>query len=398
MSLPYHKIMNGKASPNSQRTKNASDRKELGQKPEQKLGQKFEQKFGLDFEMNLAHKAQPLVESLRGQVPNGQTLQSWTKDWGVDFATYAFYEAIQKSYLHGEFIKQVNALAKISAPPSGLTGAGRQISNIEIVIVPSCFTAGPLAWGYFVESLRSQARRWGFTTDVIDTHPDFSLTQNASLIEAYLKGRTAENIFLVSFSRGSAEVRMCLQRGQLAKSELAKVKAWINVNGAVHGSLYADLRSKEFFYRKFGPLLPKIFSYNARHDLELSKNFGIYRERFVLPNSMLMVNVLGLPLSHHIPIEVLSDFRSMQAAAGPNDSRVLLTDALIRPGFIYPLLGQSHFLLPEKVDRHFERLFEVLRKTVSLHNSKSSVDVGAVDAIPLSLFERTRQRVRDLDL
>lgn len=356
--------------------------------------------FGLDLEMNLAHQAQPLVESLRGQVPNAQVLQSWTKDRGVDFATYAFYESIQKSYLHGEFIKQVHAVAKASAQTSSLVGVGAQThaSNIEIVIVPSCFTAGPLGWGYFVESLRNQARRWGFTTDVIDTHPEFSLTQNASLIEAYLKGRTAENIFLVSFSRGSAEVRMCLQRGQLAKNEMAKVKSWINFNGAVNGSLYADLRSQKFFYKNLGPWLPKAFAYSPRCDVELSKNFGIYRDRFVLPNSMLMVNVLGLPLSHHIPAEVLGDFMAMRDA-GPNDSRVLLTDAIIRPGLIYPLLGQSHFILPERVDRHLERLFEVLRKTVRMNLANSvAPEAAAVDAEPLTLFERTRQRVRDLDL
>lgn len=315
----------------------------------------------------LVAQVREVLHFFAGRVPSRAEIETLARERGVSFANKVLHAALLESSLHGPFIRHIQALQPqpIERPLAR--------KPTEVVFVPSVLWGARQDWGGHAEWMRRTARELGFMTDVVETDHRESISGNARRLGDYLTESASERIIFVTHGRGAAEFRMLLQRRGPQASELRKVRGWLNIAGASAGSRLIDL----LLARRLNQLEARFdFWLHGRKPSalqELSARFPFWKERLAIHEKMLVVNVVGLPSQRHIPPHLERNF-DLLSPFGPNDGGVLVADAMIRPGLIFPVLGMSHQASPVVLKPVLQRLLicteQQICRTDALHTKK----------------------------
>ena len=268
------------------------------------------------------------IKSLDGEIPNAETLAEWNKNFGTDQASFLFYESILASQEQKNFIEFVYHQKVESLKPT--------LKNpIEIFVISS--SNEKLArWGSHVDLMRSWLAELGHVAEELVTFSDNNLLENARLIGEVIQSSHSKKV-IVSFGRGSLEMSLLAKMNEKNRThDLHSVAAWINLAGSVMGSVEAD----QILNSRLLRALAQVKSFWKKDVLTslawASKKNPVWRSGFSSLKHSINVTMLPICLEQHIPVYYKNSFQKLKAL-GPNDSQNLLSDQIIRPGFIYPL-------------------------------------------------------------
>lgn len=300
-------------------------------------------------EMGLLYRASQLAEAFAGRLPSVAELKDINRELGVEIATTVWLKSLLKAKGHGGFWRE---LQKQGAEPASC-------ADYEVIIVASQLPLSGRRWGDHVEEWRQWARELGFATEVIETLPQSSVAENARFIRDYLTAFPHPRRIVVTYGQGTSEFRYYLSRvnevTRLAKQEriyaservsgvatgMEGVKAWISVCGAYAGAS-SSVWLGQGFWNKLRSFINMKFS--GRHPkalTEMAPNCGYWRQPTPLPEGLMAVSLVGLPLRSQIPMGLHSSYSAL-AKESPNDGRVALYEACV-PGSLYvPVAGMSH--------------------------------------------------------
>ena len=301
-------------------------------------------------EIHLAKRVEPVVAQWHGNLPGTRELQAVAATHGLDVATAAFYHAILVSSQYGEFIRQIDSLP---AEPVGTPARSKAL------IIPALFYRQRPEYGGDGQLIASIARACGFEAEVILIDSLGSVTHNALFIASALERETCDDIWLISLSKGGAEVRLVLQT-QTSTSLLPKIRGWINICGLVRGSaLVDDLLSTPLRGLRARALCAATgIDYVGVSELRTSHPY--WRAEFQVPEWIRVINLIGVPLASHVQKTLLSRYKRL-SSLGPYDGMALLPELLISPGDIYPVWGADHFFRSVQVSPLLYRVFRHIR-------------------------------------
>lgn len=302
-------------------------------------------------EVRLAGQARPFVQALRGQVPDAAQLRALSDQHGTDLATMVFYEAVRASDDNREFIRGVQAqpVAPSQAP-----------NGVKLFILPALFYRERPEVGGDGAHIADVARACGIQAELIPTQSKGGVTANAPLIRDALKAETADRIWLLSLSKGGAELRHVFQH-YAEDIPLERIETWLNVGGLPRGCHLIDLMFDNAMRRVRTRALCSVTGV-AYHGLEeFRTTHRLWQTGFTLADSIRVVNVVGTPLLSHMQKALLGRYSRLRHL-GPNDGLVLLPEALWLPGHIYPVWGADHFFRSTQISPLLYRLFGYLLK------------------------------------
>jgi hypothetical protein len=163
-----------------------------------------------------------------------------------------------------------------------------------------------------------------------------------------------ENVWLVSISKGTADLRACLQEMPAADFP-ANLRGWINFSGIFHGSMLADLRTNGSAKRLFLRAVCGLAGVDYRLAVELSTQHEYWRQPLHFLDKLELLHVVAFPLASHVQPLMAHRFRKLSAIA-PTDGMINLLDTLNYPGHIYPIWGCDHFVRGQNISQLLYRL------------------------------------------
>lgn len=274
-----------------------------------------------------------------GEILSKNELREFSRMLSPEIAAMVFYQSVLESKFDREFIALVNG--------TKLSDADKEFNRkTEVAFVPSTFSNSGLKWGSEGEKILDSCRALGFRTEIIDTLPTLSLSENAVRISEYLRESTAQSIILVSRNRGSAEVRLLIQQRGADALEFNKLIGWISVTGIVSGSRILEKIAKgqsDSFSEK---VLRKLWEFKSRLSGEsriacdqASAGYSAWEQELKLPVATQFVQLLGVARPRHLTSFKKRLSSALQKTAGPNDGVLMLEESWIRNGLRYPLWG-----------------------------------------------------------
>ncbi len=213
--------------------------------------------------------------------------------------------------------------------------------SIKLLIVPGYFYREHPDIGAGGDSVLAAGEACGFEVGRVPTNSLGTVVENVGIIRDTLTREQHPEVWLVSFSKGAAEIRLLMQ--QWGDRFPPNVRGWISVSGLVGGTPLATMKSQlaiqRLFYRGFFPLLGTSFEAvnQMRHD------HPFWQTELVLPEGMRCVHIVGVPLLSHVETVLVKRHRQL-SSLGINDGMSLLESTLAAPGEVYPLWGADHFL------------------------------------------------------
>src|SRR5262245_25987740 len=201
----------------------------------------------------------------------------------------------------------------------------------------------PLFYGADVAAPRQALQKVGLPCHFVETRDDGPIESNAAIVSAAIRARaqSGRRLIIISASKSSAEVALALTK--LGPSETGHVAAWINAVGALQGTPLID-----------DDILPELEFIVGKVDAAGVESMTAARSRprfesFRVPESVLVINFFGIPLSGSVSFRAARGFYPMRKY-GPNDGMVLLADMILPGGITLAEIGSDHFLM----DRHLD--------------------------------------------
>lgn len=254
----------------------------------------------------------------------------------IDRATRELYELIRASSPHAEFIRAVE-----NAPAPELAGP-----KPRVLIMPGAFHVEHKHTGADGRRIFELAAELGWAAERVDVPSLAPLENNATELIEHLRNMTAGPVILVSLSKGAADVRTALARGDHAP--FRNVRAWINISGIVCGTpLVAWLKARRL--RCLGVrLLLRLRGQRFAQVEELRHGPGSpLSAPLMLPHWMQAIHVVGFPRVCDLTLEWAKRGHARLAPLGPNDGGgIMLHDLLALPGIVFPVWGADHYLRP----------------------------------------------------
>lgn len=218
-----------------------------------------------------------------------------------------------------------------------------QINNqkkIKIMIVPGMHYQEHPEIGADGKLASDIALKLGFEIELINIKSRGTVKQNVPIIQQAIAASHANEIWLISLSKGSLEVRNYLQQIETVPDNL---RGWVSIGGICFGSKLADCKLETIKQRLINRLLCKLLGIDYAVIPELSTQYPAWKRNFIIPDHMLMINVVAMPLKSHISRLLQTRYQRL-SQFGPNDGMILLQDYLQLPGFIYPIWGADHMM------------------------------------------------------
>jgi hypothetical protein len=281
---------------------------------------------------------QQWIAAERSDLPTTAQLQQWTAQVGLDQATVRYYQAVIASPLHRDLRAHLDNPAPCADP------------DIKVIIAPALFYAERPEFGGDGRQVIETARRFGYAVERAPLLSRGSITANAERLWQQIEAEAKRPLWLVSLSIGGAAVRLALQQ-QPDHPAWRKVQGWINVSGLVAGTPLADgygWAMRTFF------LLAGV---DPRTATELHPNYPPWQAAWQPPSHLRVINVIGVPLRHHLRQRNVRWRYARLARFGPNDGMAPLPALLVQPGWVYPIWGADHFLQTPAVQPVLAGLF-----------------------------------------
>jgi hypothetical protein len=242
-----------------------------------------------------------------------------------------FYQAVQEEFITLKAL-QANAVNARPSPGSYL-----------VLFVPGMhYKAFPETGADFARP-RQILTQMGLENALLETDENGTVEKNAELIAQNIIRCSARcsNIILVSASKSGPEAAQAL--GAVLTAHAAEpVKAWINIGGLLQGSYLADtvmLWPKRWVAKVLFAF--RGWNIQSISSITTSRSRGRF-ERLAIPDHIMVVNYVGVPLSGHITERAVNNYRALRIH-GPNDGLSLLSDELV-PGALTVLeMGLDHY-------------------------------------------------------
>ncbi len=244
-----------------------------------------------------------------------------------------YEEALRKA-------EQYQALPKL--PPES--------SSYLALFVPGLFYKSEKENGADLAGPRRIVTKMGLENRFIEIDQSGAVKQNALLIEQAIlhHSGSGKKLILVSASKAGPEVALALS--SLEKSQTPhQVKAWINSGGLLQGSALADSAAE----RPKRDLLRIVFWWKgwdfAGIESITTQESRIRSQGFALPEQVLIINYIGIPLSGDISKRARDGYLDLRQY-GPNDGLTLITDEIAPHSYTIVELGLDHFLSASNID------------------------------------------------
>lgn len=328
-----------------------------------------------------------------GRVLDPHELLKLTRELGTRLATAVFYLSVLDSEPHQSFNREL--LGKKDLLPNG-NAVGERISNgpsadYEVTIVASQLFQSGRQWGDHAPIWKKWARDLGFTTDTIETDAKKSIVENARIIHQYLNTEPHLRRILVTYGQGASEFRFLLQRMAPVKPTrgkgLGSVLSWINIAGSFNGQSTYRYSRNDWRRKIWHSLNCRIHGRPTSLNEQLSPDFSLWKNPFLVPPNMMITSVVGLPFPSQLPPRLLPTYQRLGQDM-PNDGVVNVLDSIIDSSLIVPVLGMSHAAEPAILEPVFKRLLlqnlKILTATLSF-SSRSQTLISASSSPEINL-------------
>ena len=295
--------------------------------------------------MLLDERIDRVYQSANGRLPDRRELKRLSDEFSVDFA--ALYLADQITYapvnrrFRIAFDNAYNYTRK--ALPQDRVKLPAAAADYEVLVVPIYLYKRLIGSGADLAAPRAALKKVGLTCHFVETQDDGAVEANADLVAAAIRARmqSGRRLIVISASKSGPEVALALTR--LQPAETRHVAAWINVAGVLQGSPLAD----EHLFRKLEFLVGEV---DVAGEESLTTLRGRRRfDSFHIPEHVLVVNYLGIPVTGSISFWGQSGFYSLRKY-GPNDGITLLSDMMIPGGVTLADLENDHFMRGKPLD------------------------------------------------
>lgn len=265
---------------------------------------------------------------------------------GIEATTAILYRYVYQK--HHPFIEQVNSCPPTHSP----------ISAIKLIVVPGMFYKEYPEMGCDGVLIKNIAEKFNYPCEILNINSRGSVLKNKEFVKKKLIGDTHENIWIVSFSKGSIETRLALE--EIYQSDLTHhIKGWINVSGPIKGTALSDekLNSniKYILWRIFAGMTG-IF---GRMPNETARNNASLKAPVNIPPELVQIHLVGFPLVSHLQQFTIERYRKL-SINGPNDGIIMLSDILGINGNVYPIWGVDHFLRSNHISEIIYKLLNYI--------------------------------------
>lgn len=280
-----------------------------------------------------------------GDVDTKEKLREVHQQKGVSIATAFLYLQLLKK--HNEFIADIDAIDPENPPQLHST-------PVKILIVPGMFYGEHEEIGADGALVKEIASQYGITTELIPLKSRGSVRENVLLLREAIESEKHEHVWIVSFSKGSTEVRICLEE-MGSEGFPSNIKGWINISGMPKGTLHADKKLKSTSSRMIWKLTKLILGVDLRVTEEIATTNELLSPPMTQQEDFTIIHVVGVPLPSHVNTPLYKRYELLESH-GPNDGIVMLDEFIELPGYVYPIWGADHFLRPPGMSDLIHRL------------------------------------------
>ncbi len=253
-------------------------------------------------------------------------------DDDIDLATAHLYQRLLQS-------EKTQLYRQLKTRP---VKAAKTQQAVKLLIIPSFFYQEYPEVGGDGQLAQQIVNTHGFSSEVVPIKSRGSVTENKAIIRRVLDAQNHPNLWLLSISKGTADLRACLQE-YTAADWPTNITGWINFSGIFSGSILADHRSNKAFKRGFLRTICRLTGVNYQLVEELQTSHHYWQQAMPFLSKISMLHVVGLPLRAHVQPMLAHRFAQL-ATQGPTDGMINLTATLDYPGQILPLWGHDHFI------------------------------------------------------
>lgn len=258
-------------------------------------------------------------------------LKEILNEHGLNQATAIFYKYML--HKHCDFINKIN-----SHQPK----ATHSYKPIKLIIVPGMFYKEYPEMGGDGLFIKTISDKFDFECELVELDSRGSVLKNKDILKKILLKEKHNNIWLVSFSKGSTETRLCLE--ELFSEKFTKnIKGWISISGLVKGTFLGDEKLQSPLTKAIWRATSKVLGIDHKISKEMSSGGHLMQNKIILPPDMEIMHIIGVPISSHLQPMLIKRYQRL-ARFGPNDGIINLSDFLEIPGHVYPLWGSDHFL------------------------------------------------------
>ena len=286
-----------------------------------------------------------VYRSAQDGLPGRGELKRLSDDFSIDFAALYMADRIARLAANRRFrdaFDQAHAYTSKSFA-NGRVELPAAAADYEVVFVPSYLYRRYPVTGADFAAPRAALQHVGLAQHFVETVEDGAIEANAGLVTAAIRARAhaGRRLILVSASKSGPEVALALTR--LGPAGTRHVAAWFNIVGALQGTPLADDRLLPYLEERVGEV--NIAGMESLTTKRSRQRFDSFR----IPEQVLVVNYLGIPLSGSISSFARTGFSHLRKH-GPNDGIALLSDLIAPGGVTLAELGRDHFLLDEHLD------------------------------------------------
>jgi hypothetical protein len=313
-------------------------------------------------EVSLSREARELCDSV-SMIPSKQEMQALANQFPCDLLTRIYFEKLMNSE-HGDFVRRLDRINIDTIKPADDC---RHRQAPELIIVPGMFYREHPEVGADGQLIRGIASKLGLTSTIVPVSSKGNIETNVKILESTLVNSQSNNIWLISLSRGSAEVRCLLQK---QKPLNPAIQGWLSISGVIAGSPLIESKLRHWPGRLAHRLLSAVtgVSYALLEQLHPEHEFWQPTE---WPRQLEMIHVAPIPLDSHIQGKLRRRHRQL-SVVGPNDGIVPLVDILNLPGMIYPLWGFDHFCRAAETSTLIYRLLTYIQEQSRQKKGKSA--------------------------
>jgi hypothetical protein len=293
------------------------------------------------------------------------SLQKAVRDTSdVDVAAALFYHSVITDTENSKFLDYLEIKEKT------VNGNYPDYSSEKVLflMVPGMFYKDNPEIQASGQSLRQFARKLGLKDDLVNVKQTGTVDENGQIVCDYLKNvddKEINSIIIASVSKGSGDVKRAIGICG-GESYFKKVRGWYNIGGITNGSLLVNGILADFNHRMQARFYFFIKGYSWKGLKSIRHGIDAPLEKpVIIPERLKIVSVIGVPFYRFVTPRAGPYYKYL-VQFGPSDGMVLLADAYMPSGKIYPSLRNDHyfsFAFPE------ERMVAILSYIMeSMHN------------------------------
>ena len=286
-----------------------------------------------------------VYQSTNGSLPDRNELKQLSDDFSVDFAALYFADQIAHIAVNRRFriaFEQAYDYA-LKAFPESRMKLPAAAADYEVLVVPIYLYKRLPGAGADLAAPRAALQKLGLTCHFVETQDDGAVEANADIVAAAIRARaqSGRRLIILSASKSSSEVALALTK--LGPAETRHVAAWINTAGVLQGTPLTD----EHLFQELEFLVGNL---DVAGKESITTTRGRQRfESFRVPEHLLVVNYIGIPLTGSISFFARRGFFSLRKY-GPSDGVSLLSDMIFPGGVTLGDLGNDHFMRGKPLD------------------------------------------------